>query len=479
MTRPTHALELLDTVLDPGSIESWDGPVDLDRLRIGSGPTADYRQQLRAAAERAGVDESVITGRGLVRGRAVVFLVNEFSFLAGSIGQVAADRIVTAVHRATAEGMPVLASACSGGTRMQEDASTFARMSAIAQALAEHRRAGLPYLVHLRNPTTGGVLASWGSLGHITVAEPGALVGFLGPKVFEGLTGGAFPSGVQVAENLADEGVIDAVVATDRLPDLVDRALAALMDPPTPRTAPAGPADVDPLELTEPVWASITRTRRADRPGITDLLRHGGRSTLRLQGTGHGERGTGMVVALTRLLGRPCVVVGHDRLRQAVHPLGPADLREAQRGMVLAQELGLPLVTVVDTPGADLSPAAEEGGLAGELARSIAMLTTLTVPSVSVLLGQGCGGAALALLPARTVIAAERSWLSPLPLEGASIILYGDPDHAAELATAQRVRADQLLADGVVHHVVREPDDPTGLVRAVLDEVASALAATG
>ena len=125
--------------------------------------------------------------------------------------------------------------------------------------------------------------------------------------------------------------------------------------------------------------------------------------------------------------------------------------------MRLAEELRLPLVTVIDTPGAELSVAAEEGAIAGEIARCIATLTTMTVPTLAILLGQGCGGGALALFPARTVVAAEHAWLSPLPPEGASVIVHGDVTHAAEMARAQRVRSTDLLALGAVHHVVAEP----------------------
>ena len=152
-----------------------------------------------------------------------------------------------------------------------------------------------------------------------------------------------------------------------------------------------------------------------------------------------------MLVTLTRLDGQPCVLVGQDRLTRPAPRPGPAALREARRGMRLAEELGLPLVTVIDTPGAELSPAAEEGAIAGEIARCIAALTTMTVPTVSVILGQGCGGGALALLPAQVVIATENAWLSPLPPEGASVIRFGDIDHAAEMAESQGIGAAALV----------------------------------
>jgi acetyl-CoA carboxylase carboxyl transferase subunit beta len=159
--------------------------------------------------------------------------------------------------------------------------------------------------------------------------------------------------------------------------------------------------------------------------------------------------------------------------------MGPAALREARRGMRLAEELGLPLVTVIDTPGADLSPRAEEGALAGEIARCLADMSRLTVATVAVLLGQGCGGGALALLPARRVIAAEHAWLSPLPPEGASAIVYHDTDHAPFLAERQRISAFDLFDNGIVHAVVPEEpaahEDPRAFVRGIVTACASAI----
>lgn len=465
--------DLLELVLDPDSFESWDERVDV------SHHPESYRQALAAAAEKSGTDESVLTGRGLVRGRPVAVVANEFRFLAGSIGVASARRIAAAVRRATAEGLPVLATTASGGTRMQEGTVAFVEMVEISRALMDHRAAGLPYLVHLRHPTTGGVYASWGSLGHVTVAEPEALVGFLGPKVFEALNGRPFPPRVQTAENLAAKGVIDGVVTAEEIPALVDAALAVLVDPPSDptmeRRTPREPRDL-------PAWDSIRQTRQVGRAGVRDLLRYGAAGTLQLRGTDEGERDSTVVVALTRIDGQPCVLVGQDRSRQAPgHEMGPAALREARRGMRLADELGLPLVTVIDTPGAELSQRAEEGAIAGEIARCIATMTTLRVPSVSVILGQGCGGGALALLPAATVVAAEHGWLSPLPPEGASVIVHGDVEHAAEMAAAQHVRARDLLAAGTVHHVVPEVDGESAesLARAVAAEIGHQLRAAG
>ncbi len=454
--RPS-ARELIEVVLDPGSFESWDEPADL------TGHAADYVKQLAAAAERSGADESVLTGRGLMRGRPVAVLVSEFAFLAGSIGRAAASRITSAVRRATGEGLPILASTASGGTRMQEGAPAFYEMVRISRALMEHKAAGLPYLVHLRHPTTGGVFASWGSLGHVTVAEPGALVGFLGPKVYQALYDDPFPTDVQTAENLAEHGVIDGVVESVDLPVLLDRALGILVDPPTASRLTRRTGEV----VTTDGWDAVMATRRTDRAGVREFLRFACTGTVRLT-----SADANVLVALTRVDGRPCVLVGQDR--ESDRPLGPAALRTARRGMRLAEDLGLPLVTLIDTAGAELSRAAEEGGLAGEIAQCIATMSTLTVPTVSALFGLGTGGGAMALLPATTVIAAGHAWLAPLPPEGASAIMYGDTTHAPALATAQRIAATDLRAAGIVHHVVPElPDDTAeSLTTALAAEIA-------
>lgn len=465
MTDRLTAHALIELVLDADSYVSWDEPIDT------SAHPEEYQAALRKAAERAGTDESVITGRGTVKGRPVAFVLGEFGFLAGSIGAAAAQRIVAAVRRATAERLPILASTASGGTRMQEGTPAFVHMIDISRALMDHREAGLPYLVHLRHPTTGGVFASWGSLGHITVAEPGALVGFLGPKVYELLNGRPFPAGVQTSENLEHHGIIDAVVLHEELPTIVDRALGLLLDP---VAEPTRTRRTDPVQRRVDTWTAIERTRADGRAGVRDVLRHGSDATVRLQGTDEGERDTAMIVAFARIDGVPCVVVGQDRSKQTPdNPMGPAALREARRGMRLAAELGLPLVSIIDTPGAELSPAAEEGSVAGEIARCIAGMSTLRVPSISVLLGQGCGGGALALLPADVVVATEHAWLSPLPPEGASAIVHGDVDHAPQMAEQQRVSAIDLHEAGTVHHLIAEPDDdtPTELATAVAAEI--------
>ncbi|MGW1196222.1 carboxyl transferase domain-containing protein [Streptomyces sp. NPDC002536] len=459
----TPALDLVAAVVDPGSWRCWDEPLALTE------DDPDYRADLLAARRRTGLDESVITGEGLLHGRRVAVVACEFRFLAGSIGVAAGERLVRAVERATAERLPLLAAPASGGTRMQEGTIAFLQMVKVAAAITEHKAAGLPYLVHLRHPTTGGVLASWGSLGHLTSAEPGALIGFLGPRVHEALYGEEFPQGVQVAENLLANGLVDAVLPAARLAGVAARALSVLCDDGAEPLPLPLPAVVEPPAGEPPSTAeSIRRSRRPERPGVREFLAVAADDVTLLSGTGAGERDPGLLLALARVGGAACVVLGHDRGSRATpaagvpehgQALGPAGLRAARRGMRIAAELGLPLLTVVDTAGAALSREAEEGGLAGEIARCLADMVTLDAPTLCLLLGQGAGGAALALLPADRVVAARHAWLSPLPPEGASAILHRTTERAFEVADRQGVRSADLLGRGIVDRIVEEGGD--------------------
>ncbi|GAA4086208.1 carboxyl transferase domain-containing protein [Nocardioides kongjuensis] len=477
MSTVLSAGDYIAALVDEGSFESWD-----TEPKQPAEASADYLAELTAAALHSGADEAVVTGAARIGGRPVVVLVSEFGFLGGSIGVAAAERLVTAITRATALGRPIVAAPASGGTRMQEGTPAFVRMAAIAAAIRAHKDAGLLYAAHLRHPTTGGTMASWGGLGQVTWAEPGALTGFLGPKVYRGLHGVDFPREVQRAENLHRVGLVDRVAAVGEVRWEVSM-LIDLVASPVRRCAGLPPTSVgeEPvagLGGAGDVWASVSATRAPQRPALAEFLAVAAPEFLPLNGTGAGEQESSVVVALARVAGASCVLIGQDRAAQAAGVrLGPAGLRQARRGLRLARELRLPVLTVVDTPGADLSREAEEGGLAFEIARCLEELTTHPHPTVCVLLGEGTGGAALALFPARHVIATGCSWLSPLPPEGASLIRYGVADRAAELARTQRIGAYDLNATGDVHVVapVVGPD-VSSAYPAVVEEIGRHLA---
>ncbi|QKW22901.1 acetyl-CoA carboxyl transferase [Kitasatospora sp. NA04385] len=458
------ARQLLDLLVDPGTFRSWDEPVTAEHADPG------YRDALARARERTGLDEAVLTGRALLDGRPVALVAGEFGFLGGSIGVATAERITRAVERATAERLPLLALPVSGGTRMQEGSAAFLCMVRVTAAVHAHRSAGLPYLTYLRNPTMGGVFASWGTLGHLVLAEPAARLGFLGPRVYEELRGEPLPPTVQRAETLAANGRLDAIVPPERLRAFLARALAVLTARPT-APAPVPATAASPEAPTPPdAWESVLLSRRPDRLSALELLYHTAESLLPLDGD------SALVRALALLGGRPVMVVAQQRQGpdQPQLPFTAADLRAVRRQAQIAEELGMPLLTVVDTTGAELSVEAELDGVAMEIAHCLTTLVGLRTPVLAVLLGQGSGGGALALLPADRVIAAQHAWLAPLPPEGASAIVHRDGDHAPQLARAQGITATDLTATGLVDLVVPESTDPADL----RERLAAAVTAT-
>src|SRR3954470_2397721 len=286
---PLSARHIIDVVVDAGSWASWDGTLP------DVAASAEYADELAAARAKTGIDESVLTGSASIGGHRVAIAVCEFGFLGGSIGVAAGDRLTAAVRRATAERLPLLVLPTSGGTRMQEGTTAFLQMVRITAAVVDHKGAGLPYLVYLRHPTTGGVFASWGSLGHLTLAEPGALIGFLGPRVYEALHERPFPSDVQTAENLYRHGLLDAVCDPPELADIVARTLAILS---APQRGPVATPRLDTARDSAPAWTSVQATRHPRRPGLRDLLAAAATDVVTAHGTGQGEVDTGLIVAL-------------------------------------------------------------------------------------------------------------------------------------------------------------------------------------
>jgi acetyl-CoA carboxylase carboxyl transferase subunit beta len=474
------AWERAALVVDEGSIEQWDEDVVSDDP-LGFSDTKPYRERLAEARERTGLAEAVLTGRATLDGRPIALVASEFGFLGGSIGVATGERIARAFARALEQRLPLVALPASGGSRMQEGALAVVQMARLAAAAGQLRAAALPYVVCLTDPTTGGVLASWGSLGSVTFALPRALAGFAGPRVVELLTGEPLPEPTQRAETLLAHGLIDDVVEPGELRDRVGRVLAvacprAAAAPaiagPVPRapSAPAAPAaPAEPAVSGDPAtgatagprdaWASLQHARDPRRPGAQALLAAVACDVTELRGdrAGHPDDAA-CLVALARLCDHPVVLVAQRRGEDGT-PTGmnAAGYRKARRAFALAGELRLPLVTLVDTPGAELSVAAEHGGLAGEIAGCLADLAALTVPTLGLLLGEGGSGGALALLATDRVVAAEHGSLGVIAPEGASAILYRDREHAPELAATQGGASWSLIEAGIAHALVPEP----------------------
>lgn len=418
----------------------------------------DLRERADAEAE---ADESVVVVRGHVGGAPdgaagpeAVVVAWDFAFLGGSMGSVAGARIAAAYDAAREAGLPVLLLPSTGGARMQEGMASLVQMASSVAARSAHADAGLLQVAVLRDPTTGGVFASHANLADVVLAEPGATIGFAGPRVSEAVTGGALPPGSHTARGALAAGLVDAVVSRADLPRALARLLAWPVDRrPRPVSVPGG----DRTPPADP-WTEVERARAPDRlraPAMVGALDvHGV-----LRGDRAGDDDPALTVVLADLAGRPVVVVAMQP-RGAdgrVHAVRPAGYRLAWRGLAIAERLGVPVVTLVDTPGADASAAAEAGGVGHHIAATFARLLAVRTPVVSLVVGEGGSGGALALAVGDRLLVQEHAMFSVIAPEGAAAILHRDRDRAAEVAGLLDPTAGRLLALGLADEVVPEP----------------------
>jgi acetyl-CoA carboxylase carboxyl transferase subunit beta len=398
--------------------------------------------------------ESVRTGRTadhvLVEGR--------FDVLGGSMGVVHGEKVVRAFDRAVELGLPVVCVTRSGGARMQEGMVSLVQMGRAAAALRRHGEAGLLSVAVLLGPTTGGVLASYASACDVRIAEAGALIGFAGPRVVADVTGEEVAGRSHTAETALAAGLVDAVLPTDDLERAVRVALD-LDDAPLPaRSLPLGPSVV-PDDAAAGAWAEVVAARRPDRPSGLDVAAALCRSWVDLAAPDPTVR-----TGLARVGDRRVVVVASDRHVGTGRP-APAGYRQARRAVALADRLGLPLLTLVDTPGAEPGPAAENEGIAAEIAATFAALDRVGVPTVSVCVGEGGSGGALALAWTDVLLVQEHAFFSVIGPESAAVILERDASRAPTVADRLALTSADLRRLGIVDDVV--PDDLSGTAAAV------------
>lgn len=434
-------------IADPGSF----APVK-DALR-SSDPLdfPDYLAMQTAARDRSQAAESVSTGPATIGGIEVELAQFEFAFLGGSMGEVAGERLARAMERAAERGVAFVLRSSTGGARMQEGMVALVQMPKLI--IARHRlaQAHVPYVAVLGHPTTGGVFASLGSLADVTVAEAEATIGFAGPRVAERFTGKAVEGTSHTAASALRHGLVDEVVPASDSRAYVSEALRVLSpDSPRPIEQPlpgdSGPAaDVD-------AWDLVTAARAGSRPTGGDILRTIGDPALPLRGDRAGRDDPALSAAVIRIEGRRVVVLALERL----HSPGPGAFRKARRCIALAERLDLPIVSLVDTRGADPSSGSENAGIAQEIAATFDALLQGGVPTISVVTGEGGSGGALAFACTDRLLAMETSIFSVIGPEGAAEILWRDGGRAPEAARLLRLSSTDLLRLGIADALVSD-----------------------
>jgi acetyl-CoA carboxylase carboxyl transferase subunit beta len=452
----------IELLVDDGSFrETSHGLVTPDPLAFSD--RLPYQERLASARDLTGAEESVITGIGNINGRSAVLVVSVFDFLGGSMGTVMGEKVALAVELAAKQRLPLVSVAASGGARMQEGMLSLVQMAKTAAATMRLKQAGVPFISVLTDPTTGGVYASYASLGDIVLAEPGALIGFAGPRVIEQLTGHPPPEGAQTAEFLYQHGWVDGIVERPRLRNVLATLLQLFHNPwdAQPR------ADAEPYQPSprtpEEAWSAVQLARHENRPTTRAYLSRMLQQFVEL----HGDRQHGddpaVICGIGELAGITVLVIGLERgddsdreLRRGGHAR-PEGYRKALRMMRLAAQLRLPLLTLIDTPGAALDFEAEARGLAPSIAACLAAMSVLPVPVVAAVIGEGGSGGALALGVADRVLMQENAIYSVIAPEGAAAILYRDADRARDIAAALKLTAVDCSMLGVVDTIVPEP----------------------
>jgi acetyl-CoA carboxylase carboxyl transferase alpha subunit/acetyl-CoA carboxylase carboxyl transferase beta subunit len=470
---------------DPGTFREVDrNLISVDPLQFMD--RRPYRERLVEARRQTGLREAVTTGFCRIDGRRVVLVVFDFEFLGGTMGSVVGEKVANAFEHATRRRVPLVSVAASGGARMQEGMLSLMQMAKTAAAAARHDRERLPFISILTDPTFGGVTASFASLGDVIVAEPGAQIGFVGPRVIQQTTGTPPPPDSHRAETLLRAGMIDLVVRRDQLRETVAYLVGHLSRGIRRRRRdPAGPPPAAIGAL--PAWEQVRLARHAARPQTLDYAAAMTTRFVELHGDRQGGDDPALVGGLAEFDGDAVVIVGQQRWRTAEDPASPFQgmaypegYRKGLRLMHLGAKFQIPVITFIDTRGANQSFESEQRGIAQALARNLAAMAGLPTPIIAVIIGEGGSGGALALGVADRVLMLEHAVYSVISPEGAAAILYRDAAQAESLSEALKLTAYDLHRLGVIDEIVPEPAggahlDPNGAARLLQDRVRSAL----
>lgn len=461
-------------VADTGTFQEWFTDLETENPLEYPG----YEEKIADLQEKTKLHEAVTVGKCMVNGLETVLGVCDARFLMGSMGYVVGEKITRAFERATEEKLPVVLFTSSGGARMQEGIVSLMQMAKTSAAIRKHSEAGLFYLPVLTDPTTGGVTASFAMLGDVILAEPGALIGFAGPRVIAQTIGQKLPEGFQRAEFLVEKGMIDGVVERQELKETVWKLLKIHQDSmqyihygktqnvenfPEIKSS-RGKAGTDgKSELT--AWERVEISRSKERPTTLSYVQQIFDEFLELHGD-RAFRDDGAVIGgIAMFGGQPVTVIGQQKGKNVKENIyrnfgmaSPEGYRKALRLMKQAEKFGRPVVTFVDTPGAACGIEAEERGQGEAIARNLLEMSGIRTPMVSILIGEGGSGGALGLAVTDEVWMMENATYSILSPEGFASILWKDGKRAKEASEVMRITAKNLKNLRIIERVIREPE---------------------
>ena len=465
------AYKRIELVTDAGSFEEWDAKIDEGERPENPLDFRGYTEKVEALRVKTGLDEAVVTGKATICGYPIVIGVCDGRFMMASMGHAVGEKITRAVERATEERLPVVLFTCSGGARMQEGIISLMQMAKTSAALKRHSDAGLFYIPVLTDPTTGGVTASFAMLGDIILAEPGALIGFAGPRVIEQTIGQKLPEGFQRAEFLLEHGFVDRIVTRDEMKEVLGQILKmhTVTDEKKedcPEKKKENRKNISAVKENVSAWERVLKSREKERPVGKDYIDRLFTDFVELHGDRYYKDDPAVVGGIAYFHGKAVTVIAQckgkttkENLERNFAMPSPEGYRKARRLMKQAEKFHRPVINFVDTPGAFCGMEAEERGQGEAIARNLFELSGLKVPVLSVVIGEGGSGGALALAVADEVWMLENSVYSVLSPEGFASILWKDSSRSVEAAKMMKLTAADLKKLGVIERVFPEPQN--------------------
>ncbi len=468
------AYRRIKMIADRKSFVEWDAEMEEQNPLQYRG----YEEKLRALQEKTGLNEAVVTGKCTIKGTSVALGVCDCRFMMSSMGEVVGEKITRVFERATEEKLPVILYICSGGARMQEGLVSLMQMAKTSMALRKHSDAGLLYVPVLTDPTTGGVTASFAMLGDIILAEPKALIGFAGPRVIEQTIGQKLPKGFQKAEFLLEHGFIDKIVERDDqrivLADILKLHENKGQNSSTSKVAESHISDKSNGNTVWPKfipsgsftpWEHVQLARAKTRPTGKDYIEALFDDFIEFHGDRHCGDDAAVIGGVAFFHGHPVTVLVQEKgegtkenIARNFGMVSPEGYWKSLRLMQQAEKFHRPVICLVDTPGAFCGLEAEERGQGEAIAKNLYTLAGLTVPVLSIVIGEGGSGGALAFAVSDEVWMLEHSVYSILSPEGFASILWKDSKKAKEAAEVMKLTAADLCEMGMIEHVIPETE---------------------
>ena len=460
------ARERLKQLVDRESFHELSATIEAADV-LGFVDSRPYPARLEEARRKTGNREAALYGPATIGERPLVVVALDFPFMGGSMGGAVGEIVVRAAELALSSRVPLLAISASGGARMQEGCISLMQLAKTSQAIARLHEEGILCLCLNTDPTFGGVTASFAMLGDILIAEPSSHIGFAGPQVIAQTIHQELPAGFQTAEFLLQHGMLDLVEPRENLRNVIGKMLRfhGVRDARGLPTAEAQAPLTDPRQLPDRAPQDLVAgARHIDRPTTLEYISYIFEDFEELHGDRLFGEDSAVVGGLAMLGTLPVVVVGHQKGHTTTEMVNrnfgmpqPEGYRKALRLMRHAAKFGMPVITLVDTPGAYPGIEAEERGQGVAIAQSIMGMSRLPVPTVTVVTGEGGSGGALALAVADRVLMMENAYYSVISPEGCSVILWRNVAAAPAAAIALKGTAGDLLRLRVIDGVVPEP----------------------